>query len=310
MAWTHFKFTELGERTVTKVNGSPAAVNVWYPAADVITNEKVNPAHYGEPFDTIKYKATNGTEESNVAQITIDCPPNMTVPATSTNQTVTAAEDTLYNLITYIPFSAGVDRIEIVNFDDIGSLEFEGSNIFPGFVMMHYDFALMTFKTAFGTGVPVQSIKYRVGNASGMNPTVYQVDFNVAGIAYVDNTPEVVVSDGITNFKGGDITVKRGRVNGTAKVNLNINLSAGAFATTGNTVTITQNGSTITRTANTNEDIIMNLNSLGEVFIAIGSRFADADTVTGTVTITLLEINGSTALVDGADDTVVFTYSF
>ena len=318
MAWTHFKLTEFGERTVAKVNGILATLGVWYASTDVLTIEKNNPAHLGEPFDYYRYQVTDGDLVSNQSNIVVSCPPDLLVSPTSLNQTVAAAVETDYDVIDYIPYSNGVDRIKIVEFDNIGDLELLSVPIYPNYVIMHYDFENIIFRTGLGTGEPYQTIKYQVGNSAGFNPTIYELTFDISGTA---SLLEITESDGTeinmpdspdVRYLEATFEIENGRANGTALLEMNINLSASAWPVgTDNSLILSFNSNSIDRQANGIENIPITLDENGAMNFNLEVGFDTTDLpITGTITFTLLDINGDPLLVNGAADTITYNITF
>lgn len=304
MAHTRFKITELGQRTTVKVNALPAILDTWYLAADVLTIEKNNPAHYAEPFDVIKYKVGDDDRESNIANYTLNCPPNLAVPATSSNDTVITTVDTLHNLIDNIGYSAGVDRIELVSVEGSGNVTFDGFNVYPGLEVFQYDFDKLQFKSDFGTDDPYQFISYKVGNSTGYNPTVYTLKYSILGSANIELISETqVLESGIHKLKDL-VRVINGRVNGTAKINIDLDLTpnpwSGGGPSVDNIFILNYNNENIEHTANFNADVDLDLSPQGMSDIYTELYIDNADIpVTGTITLTLLEINGDPLLVTG-----------
>ena len=321
MSWTHFKITEFGIRTTPKVNGVVAVIGTWYPKANILTIEKNNPAHLGEPFDVLKYQVTDGQLTSNTANIIVDCPPNILVEPTSSNDVVTAAVSTTYDVIDNIPYSSGVDRIRIVDFENIGSLELNGIGIFPGVTIFHYDFENLKYTTNLGIGVPYQKIQYQVGNSAGFNPTIYELEYNIAGLSSlmeltedtgqvdfdVDNPPNPD-----TNYKEATFKITNGVPFAEAEIEIIINLAATAFPGGGspNSVIVTANGVSFDYQANVTETKTVTLDADGECLFELQSGFLIGDVVTGDITFNLLSINSDPLLVDSGNDSVIYTYSF
>ena len=321
MAWTHFKITEFGIRTTPKVNGVVAVIGTWYPHVNILSIEKNNPTHLGEPFDVLKYQVTDGTLVSNIANLVVDCPPDLLVSPTSSNDTVVAATEITYDVIDNIPYSNGVDRIRIVAFELAGSLQLNGINVFPGIVVFHYDFENLKYTTDLGIGVPYQKIQYQVGNSSGFNPTIYELDYNIVGLSSlmeltedtgqtdmdVDNPPNPD-----TNYKEATFKITNGVPFADAEIEIIINLAASAFPGGGsqNSVIVTANGTSFDYQANTTETKTVTLDADGECLFELQSGFLIGDVVTGDITFNLLTIDSDPLLVDNGNDSVVYTYSF
>ena len=321
MAWTHFKITEFGIRTTPKVNGVVAVVGTWYPHVNILSIEKNNPTHLGEPFDVLKYQVTDGTLVSNIANLVVDCPPDLLVSPTSSNDTVVAATEITYDVIDNIPYSNGVDRIRIVAFELAGSLQLNGINVFPGIVVFHYDFENLKYTTDLGIGVPYQKIQYQVGNSAGFNPTIYELEYNIAGLSSLMELTEDTGQTDMdvynppnpdTNYKEATFKITNGVPFADAEIEIIINLAATAFPGGGsqNSVIVTANGTSFDYQANTTETKTVTLDADGECLFELQSGFLIGDVVTGDITFNLLTIDSDPLLVDSGNDSVVYTYSF
>lgn len=308
--YTKFKIVEFGERTTVKVNGFDAVLDTWYDAADALTFHKTNPDLYGEPFDFVKYQTTDDTLTSNVSVITVNVPPDKTIDPASADNELPIANDTEYGIMAMIPFNAAVDRVKILDFDNsVGQLVFEGNNVFPGFEILHYDFESLLFKSKKGTGDPYQEIIYQVGNADGYDATEYSLKLDISGLAVLESISEDTVDeDGITTITSG-IKITNGRVNGTAKINVEVNLSPSAWPVdTENFFNLSYNGDDIENNVNFTQDIDVDLNNEGFENLFAQLNINDADLpVTGTITFTLIDINGDTGLVDPMNATIIIT---
>ena len=301
MDYTKFKIVEFGERTIAKVNGFIAVLDTWYDAADTLTFHKNNIQQFAEPFDFVKYQVTDDVLVSNVAVITINFPPNKITDPQSEDVNTEILNDTQYVVSENIPYNNAVDRIKILSFDNaVGSLTFNGSNIYPGFEILQYDFSLLKFNSKKGTGIPYQQITYQVGNAGGYNPTIYTLQYNIGGLATIDLiSQETLNEDGITTMSF-DVKINNGRVNGIAKVNVAVNLSSSAWPVdTENFFNLSYNDDDIENNVNFNEDFDVDLNGEGfeNLFSLLNVNNADFP-ITGTITLTLLEVNGNSGLVN------------
>lgn len=316
MAWTHFKITEFGTRTTPKINGVNAVIDTWYLSTDVLTIEKNNANHLGEPFDVLKYRATDGTNQSNIANLLVNCPPNKTIEPTSSNQVVLAANETLYDVIDSIPYSNGVDRIRIVEFETNGNLTLNGSNLFPNLVVFHYDFENIKYFTNLGTGEPYQLIKYQVGNIDGFNPTIYELTYNIVGEATLDHVEsdfETLLDDDevtpIARLQEYDFDINNGRVNGNALISIEYNLT-NAWNDPENEISLNVISEEIPVLANGIYPQLVDLDTDGKLNIALSLYVVASNSlVTGTIEVTLLEINGDPLLV-GTPNTILYNVSF
>lgn len=311
--FTKFKIVEFGERTTVKVNGFNAVLDAWYDEPiSALTIHKNDPALFGEPFDFIKYQVTDDTLISNTAVITVNFPPDLSVNPESLDTVDFIENDTQYIVSDLLPFNSAVDRIKIVSFDsNAGSLLFNGSNIYPGFEMLFYDFQLLTFKSKKGTGDPYQEIKYQVGNSLGYNSIEYSAKLNIAGLAILEKTDESqLVEDGISRLSF-DLKINNGRINGVAKVTINVNLSSGAWPVdTDNFFNLSYNNDDIENNANFTTDVMVDLNNEGFESLFGQLDISTADTpVTGTIKLKLIDINSNPALVDPANNEIIINVS-
>lgn len=310
---THFRFTDLGERAITKVNGVVASIGIWYNQGLPITSHKANNAHFGEPYDKIKYQVTDGTLTSNEATVNVNFPPNKLLAPTSSDVIVSMLNSATLNVGALITYNAAVDRIKIISFDNaVGELEFFGSATYNNKVIMQYELDELKFNSLTGFGSPYQKIYFKVGNADGFSATTYSVTINIIGEASLlnlfrnDSTP---AEDLVNGYKGTEVTlrVSNGYVNGTAKVRMDINLDAAAWPPlTSNQAFLSYNGGNFDTNENGINEFDIALNAIGEtdLIFTIGISLDDIP-VTGTITFTLLEINGDAGLVSATDEQII-----
>lgn len=313
MSYTKFKIVAFGERTTVKVNALPAILDTWYNASDVLKIEKNDPSALGVPFDSIQYQVTDDIVVSNVASILVTAPPNTTIEPESANDVVTVDNQTNYQFIDNVPFNAAVDRIKIVSFNSNGQFTLNGFNIYPGMEIMHYDFQNIVYRTANGSGEPYQTISYQVGNSDGYNPTIYTVIYNLPRLGEI-----ILIGSGGTIDSGihhlfSNIQVINGRVNGTAKINVDLNITtpapwSGSPASDDNLFILTHGETDVNYTANFNVDINPKLSEDGIAEVLSELFFAAADApLSGTLTFTLLGINGNPSLVTGSPIVISLT---
>lgn len=308
MPWTHFKIVELGVRTNVLIDDVPVVINTLYPNTAVIKIEKQNDNHLGVPFDTVKYAVTNGTENSNTASIIVNFPPDLEISPASSNEIETILNNTIYNIIDFISFNTGVDRIKITGFNNVGNLNLDGFPIFTNLQILHYDFEKIKFESFTGIGVGYQTIYFQVGNQNGYNPTIYSLRLDIDGQAnlILDNDDEdSETEEGVTiNYKEGKIFVENGIPFGVAKVNLDLDLSASAWPVdTENEFSVVYNGGEDVYQANIVTDLLVTLDEFGKGEINyVLSINQDDSPVTGTIDFELIDINGNTGIISGTNE--------
>ena len=158
------------------------------------------------------------------------------------------------------------------------------------------------------TGVQTCALPiYQVGNVNGYNNTIYSLNYNIFGQASLTQDSEEILTDELTKSLSFDIKINNGWVNKTAKINVSVNLSASAWPTnTQNFFNFNYNLHEIKNNSNFNQDFVVNLDGDGFAnlsnFLSIG--IADLP-VTGTITLTLLEINNQSSLVNPAANQII-----
>jgi hypothetical protein len=311
--FTNFRILELGQRAITKVNGALAVIGIWYDESDVLTTEKLNPNHLGEPYDQIKYDVTNGPINSNSGLITVNFPPDKTINPESSNEIVLMSTDELKNFEELINYNAAVDRIKIISYtNNVGEFNFFGTVVFPNQVIMQYDLPSLIFKALAGGGYPYQKLYFQVGNILTYSTTIYFVTVNKDSLAYLEHlfTGELSSADiSLHGFHGisSSILLKEGHVNGIAKVKMNVNLNASAFPTnTNNIVRLSYNGGVVETQQNGDTIINIPLSNKGIAELEFTASFKNIDLpINGTATITIQEINGDSLLVSLTNEYVI-----
>jgi hypothetical protein len=287
--YTHFKLTEFGERTVATVDGFPALLDVWYLKTAVLRFIKMENSWIGEPFDKAKYMVTDGTVNSNPANIIISFPPNKQITPTGFTINFDILKNVLYDLFDYVTYNDAVDRFKIISFKNVGELTFEGSNIYPNFEIMQYDIKLLQFIAANGLGYGYQVINYQVGNANGYNPQVYSFTLNILGETTLKNfSNSVETIDGISYYYG-ELEVLNGIPFATTVIEGNINLGAGPWYV-GNTNEVYVNETPYQGNGTVQSTIVLNEEGKGKLFYTV--QVAEIDLpVTGTIVFQLMSMN-------------------
>ena len=170
----------------------------------------------------------------------------------------------------------------------------------------------LKFNSLNGIGNPYQQVFFKVGNANGFSTTTYVATINILGQAsllnlIVSNTDPL--DEPTLGYKGTEATllISNGVVNGTAKIKMNINLSANAWPpSTANQAFLSYNGGSVDVNSNGDTFVDVNLDSNGECLLnfSIGISLLDLP-VTGDITFDLLEINGDSGLVSATNQQII-----
>lgn len=292
MIYTHFKITEFGERTIAKVNGLTALINVWYDKNLPLTFVKMDDSWIGEPFDKAKYMVTDGTVNSNEANIIISFPPNRQITPVGFTINFDILKNVLYDLFDYVSYNDAVDRFKILSFKNAGELTFEGSNIYPNFEIMQYDIKLLQFIATGGVGNAFQVIEYQVGNANGYNPQIYSFTLNILGETTLKNfSNSIEIIDGISYYYG-ELEVLNGIPFATAKIQANSNLGAGPWYV-GNENQVYINEVGFQGNGIVDALVVLDANGKGKLNYSVEMATTDLP-VTGTIVFQLLLMNYST----------------
>ena len=300
--YTQFKFPQLGQRAIVKINGVLALADTWYPQGAVITAERAINSHVGEPYDEIPYQVQNGGLLSNEAPIILNFPPNKNLQPVSNDVAQNIINNTIYGLESYIPYNTAVDRLRIVSYDDTGILQFNGSNVFPNLEIMQYDFSKLKFTSTTGQGYPYFRLRYQVGNINGYNPAIYTISLTLNGLASLLNWIEAIYEEirfgGVETYsiQQNTIRIVNGIYNKIAHVRVTVNLSSSAWPVDNqNFLTINMVNQSIDVTANgiyLLEGLLPVTSELN--LIAILSVNTLNLPVTGTILYELIDIDGNT----------------
>lgn len=206
------QFKNLSNRLSIKSNGNNISLSSWYPK-DSITIDKIG-GGYGEPYETLRYSAKNDDNiESNQASIIINFPPNKNVNPECEITIANLQEESSINLEDYIVFNEGVDRLRINDYNLVGVLKYNNSNIYKGQVVMSYDFDKITYHADKGQGKPYYELTFQVGNSLSYSSQKKFIA-NKEALAYIED-PEINIYE---NTASTLIKIKDSVVNSTAKL--------------------------------------------------------------------------------------------
>lgn len=290
--YTHFKLTKFGERTIATVNSVPALIDTWYSKTDILKFIKMEDSWLGEPFDKAKYMVTDGTVNSNTANIIISFPPNRQITPIGFTINFDILKNVLYDLFDYVSYNEAVDRFKIISFKNTGKLTFEGSNIYPNFEIMQYDIKLLQFIAESGLGSAYQVITYQVGNINGYNPQIYLFTLNILGETTLKNFSNSIEKISGISYFYGELEVFNGIPFATVVIQANLNFGSGPWYV-GNTNQVFINETGSQGNGIVQKTIILDKDGKGKIGYTV--QMLDTDLpVTGTIEFSLLSMNGTT----------------
>lgn len=299
-----FKFLNLGERVKVFINNVLAQINTPYDDIEPIRIEKNNNSHFGEPFDEINYQAfddtDNGEIKSNIAKIIVNFPPDKSIVPASSNVEITMQNDEQINIMNFITYNAAVDRIKIIDFNDIGDLTFFSGFIFQNKEIMQYNFSQLKYKSnVSGIGFPYQEIKFQVGNANEYNPTIYSLKINIEGLASLVQIDEPdIVSNETSKSIIYNLKIKNGAVNKSAKISVETTLPEEVFTSEESKVSLQYRNSNIEITENGTFEFSTTLDQNGEDNLLLDiDLFLENNNIDGTIKFVLLEVDEEASLV-------------
>jgi len=315
MAITHIRISTLPLLVDCKKNDVAVVLN----ASHLIVGEDEfsidnNSGYKGENLDKIGYQVSEDEINwSNEAFVSVNYYVNTNTPE-SVNDILAAAENTNYNLETesLLGINASTDRIKITGISGFGLPTYNGQPLAVGMEIFWKDFSLLEFDTNDGGLSPYAIIYYQAGNHLGYNEaTIYTVTINVATLAEIAFISRNLISYAPQHNYIDDYEISKGIINVQAKVNIDI---AGDLFTDSPTskVYIKYDNTVLTKTANENFDIFVDIGTNGKANIVVEHEIIDvtgAGSTTSTVTLVLEEVDGQTSNVSGTD-TVISTVNF
>jgi hypothetical protein len=281
----------LGGRVQMNVDNIPATLSSWYPINSNFNIVKTG-IGYGEPYDKIDYvvRDTENNTSSNISSIIINYPPNKNirpdVAITDVNLTNNEEET---NLFDYLQPNSAVDRIRITSFSTIGNFTYNGTNLYPGEIIMIYDLDKIKFKSYLGQGMPYSFLKFQVGNSlqysSEKTININKIDTASLG----EPTTNIFESTSFSVIKiSGGIPLKN------ANLKIIIETNSLKYFNSNYNVSVSLNGVEVLRKGEFNLSVQLNENGQYSFPIEINSDspIADGD-ITFAVELLSLDINNT-----------------
>lgn len=305
--FTQFRLFNIPSDVDILVDAAPASEGVWYNNTQTLTAEKKDPDDYGEPFGFIEYQTTDGTVTSEVTL----CPINLLVnPGTTpgaVNYSNTILNDDLVTFThTLLQLNDGCDRIRILTFKEIGTTTVNGGNVIPNQEVARKDLPNFQFQAeSVGHGPNYQVITYQCGNASGYDATIYSITLSISGASDLDLASSSQYSQLGRTIEEYNLEIPNGVPGGVADIDVDINLNS--VPNTNSRVEVIIGG--LTAQYDTNQ--IVNLTptipeSNAILTFTILVDFDDTELPeTGTITVTLNDIDGDAGLVSGSNQQVL-----
>lgn len=300
--YTHYRLFKIPSDIIIEVDGVAALENTWYANTLDIVAKKNAADDYGEPYTDLEYQTTDGDVVSPVTPIRINLQVNVNTPA-SISQIATVLNDSTTPLFPEMPINDSTDRIQIISFGPTGQLFLNNSLANLGQEILRKDlinFEFIAGSTGFGD--TYNQIKYVVGNKDGYSPTEYICTIKIVGQASLglSSTEDGVENDG-PDFSDYtyNLKIENGIPLGTS--NVNIALALDGTAGVDSYIKTSLTGDTEYTNGNFNINPILN-EITGELSFSISLRLDNADRPeTGTIIITLVDIDGNVANVSGTN---------
>lgn len=205
------KFLTVSPTLNIKLNGQLISVGQWYDINSYFVIGKQINSHYGEPLGSIKYISRVDGLESNEAIHTVNFPPDKGLSPYSTGVYLNILNEEIIDLSQVIPLNGTIDRVKFLTFDNVGSLDYNGSKVNPGDVFMVYDLNKVKYTPSTGTGKPYQTIVFQVGNKEIFSPN-YNITIDIEGKAHLED-PVIVQPTIGYRTSSAKISVLNARVN-------------------------------------------------------------------------------------------------
>ena len=331
---THFIITELPDTAhlITQVNGVNAVINTPYPMAleSTLTWERTGDfTQAAVPLGIMKYKVTDGTIESNVANITLNFLTALGGKlATSLSVEITVDSNNPINIGDTLVTWANALFMKFTSFTAVpGSTSLLGQVVKDSSpVSVEEQIDLIDLGNVYynplpqGGGFPYAKMIFRAGNSYGYNmnlDAVYTLTINISSTSVISTTfltelniEETMTVDGSTNsypvvIERHNVSVSGGHANKLAKIQFTI---ASPFLALNdfNKVILNIDGQEIEKLADEVFELEVPFDSLGNINFTIENIAARnvPDALLGAITVQLILIDNSPIFV-GPTDTII-----
>jgi hypothetical protein len=327
-AITHFKFKSLPDPNAVDslINAVTIVIDTNYDIADqnLLTFERTarfDNLSLSTPFLYTVVDNVNNFE-SNEALIDLEWKGVALNPASSNVALVINNLDVV-NLLDTLPLNDTTEWIDVQTMVGLQGLTKSGNPIYIGQRLTVLDLYYTDFTAlAEGGGDPYFQLGYKVGQANTAKATIYTLDLDIVSLAeigigtaavVIEYTDDIDTGGGIfVNYTIKEettiIKVDKGYLFGDADVEIAI-LSPFLALNAYNLVSVSYNGTQTEYFSNTTFNITLQLDSLGIGYIQI-TNYIVYDTMAaanGLVTLTLNDINGNPALVNGVQTQQIIT---
>ena len=305
--FTQFRLYNIPADVDVTVDGGPASEGVWYNNTQELKAIKQNADDYGEPFATMEYQCTDGVVVSERTLLYINLQVNPGTTPAAVNYSDTILNDAVVNLTaTLLQLNDGVDRIRILTWKEIGDLTVNGGNLIPNQEIPRKDLANFQFVAdSVAHGPNYQVITYQVGNATGYEATIYNVTLSVTGTSDLNLASSTDYTSGNRSVEEYNLQIPNGVPGGVADIDVVINLNS--VPNTNSWVEITVSGLTAIYDTNQTVNLTPTIpENTGILDFTIQVDFDDSEVPeTGTITVTLNDIDGDAGLVSGSNQQVL-----
>lgn len=318
VAVTHFKITELFDSNAitSLIDGNPIVIDQLYPIAEqsLLTFERNSIFDNKAVKSYFKYKLIDNVNniESNEALGRVEWEGPTPTP-TSSNITQLINNMETKNLLDILPLNDSVEFIRIVSLEGVQALTVSGLSAFVGQDISIVELAYTNYTSLNeGGGLPYFKMTYQVGKGLTVEPTVYELIFNINAAGELDHvstnletySEDIDESGIITTYtvheERIELEVTNGQANGTAQVQFIIN-SAFLSLHANNIVEVAYGNDQFERSSNDTVVVDIDLDAEGKAIISITNYAVDTGAaIIGSITVTLQSINNNGSLVNGS----------
>lgn len=305
---TEFSITQLPARAIMLIDGAAVVLNQKYPIAQqsLVTFEN-DTVYRAEPYDNFKYEIyVDGEKSKNegLVDINFEVSNSAYMPA-NTSKTIHLSEEFLFS--DEVPYADNFDRVQITSIQGKGDWLLNEQPINVGQVIFYYELAanLKFLANDGGAGNDYNILKFKAGTKSGFfgESTLW---VNTEALAKISlGEPGGFTEDGSVETTYQNVFVSNTLANKTCKISVDTtNFTGLGTDPESKFVIYDEIGNTQEITTQTTVEITTTLSNQGQMNFETQTIKENPYPVAGSIVINLLEVDGSSANVDPANNQV------